>query len=72
MTALTKAISILSKLIPVVTKVIRDVEAKIAADKAASSDGGSKVTPVEIAQIVADEIGPVVEALVTAIVSAVT
>lgn len=72
MVALSKAIKILTGLIPVVVQTIHDVEAKIAAAKAPGSDGGAKLTPLEITKIVAAEIGPVVEALINAIVAAVS
>ena len=57
--SVSKAFKILPKLID----LIADIEAKVAEAKA---DG--KVTPVEIAKIVASEIGPLVDAIVAIVV----
>jgi hypothetical protein len=52
-----------AKLFPVLAQVYRDSKARVAAAKAASSDGGAKVTPAEVFGIVAAETPAITKAI---------
>ena len=53
------------KLLPVLADLLGRVSAAVAAAKDPASPGGSKLTALEIGKIVAAEIGPLIQAIVS-------
>jgi hypothetical protein len=58
------------KLVPILIDLYSDVSERVEAARRADSDGGSRVTPLEIAKIVVAEIGPLVEAIAASLAPA--
>jgi hypothetical protein len=55
----TKAIGLL----PVLVRVISDVDKRVKAAHAPGSPGGTKITPAEVLEIVAAEVGPLIKGI---------